>query len=131
MIQNIAGTSSYKANFCKEWRSTCASVKKGLRLEDEPVKPIKCKEATGDMRGYEELGNAVVMCAVGDWRSAYRALLRNPHDKKMQAQKDECEAFFLSEYFNTFTNLDGAGLLSLLIRQEEEPLRNFLKNRGL
>ena len=69
------------------------------------------------MNGYEKLGNAVVMQAVRDWRSATRTLKRNPGNYECKRLKEDCEQFFLSQYFNVFTNLDGRDLLDKLRKE--------------
>lgn len=66
------------------------------------------------MNGYEKLGNAVVMQAVKDWRYATRKLKRKPDNYEAKRLKKECEQFFMSQYFNMHTNLDGRALLDKL-----------------
>ena len=61
------------------------------------------------MEPYEALGNAVVLQAVKDWRSA-----RKRNDTRTI---HECEAFFLSGRFSLFTDLDGEALLQKLSRE--------------
>ncbi len=67
---------------------------------------------------YEDLGNAVVLQAVRDWRTAVRRLKRYPGSKYYQALRDETEEFFLSAWFGVFTNLDGFYLLEMLEKEE-------------
>lgn len=61
------------------------------------------------MEPYEALGNAVVLQAVKDWRTAMK--------KKDSRTIHECEAFLLSGSFNLFTDLDGEALLQKLRRE--------------
>lgn len=123
MIDNFTGASNYEREFAKRWREACAEVKKGLRIEEKPVPSKKLKEAEGYYEGYAALGNAVVITAVKDWRTAVRCLRRNPNHKTAQRALLECEAFFTDEYFNTFTNIDGRGMLENLIREESTTYR--------
>lgn len=66
---------------------------------------------------YEELGNAVVLQAVWDYRDARKKLSHGR--KNMAAEKiiKECEWFFKSQYFNIFSRLDGKALLSQLEKE--------------
>jgi len=66
---------------------------------------------------YETLANAVVLQAIKDWREATAKLFRGRKNINAQVLKDECERFFTSSYFNTFTELDGN---VLLIRLKQE-----------
>ena len=43
------------------------------------------------IKGYENLGNAIILQAVKDWKNGYR--------------RKECEDFFYSEWFKTLTNI--------------------------
>ena len=64
-----------------------------------------------------ELTNAIVKMAVKDWRKAARRLKRKPNNKQALALKQECEAFFLSDWFSFLTDADGKYILKRL--QEE------------
>ncbi len=66
---------------------------------------------------YEEVANAVVLQAVKDYRKARKKLRHHPENEKAKDMLKECEEFFLSKRFNSFTKLDGAVLLEKL---EEE-----------
>lgn len=68
-------------------------------------------------RAYEELGNAVVLQAVKDYRKAYKHLMRYPHSLKAKHEVGNIEAFFRNQRFNLFTGLDGEMILDRL--QEE------------
>lgn len=63
---------------------------------------------------YEALGNAVVLQAVKDWRDSVGKLNNGRRNVAAEAMRDECERFFKSPYFNTFTELDGNMLLAKL-----------------
>lgn len=69
------------------------------------------------MNWVERLGNEVVMQAVKDWRSATRTLKRNPGNYNAKCLKEDCEQFFLSQYFNIYTDLDGRALLDKLRKE--------------
>lgn len=66
---------------------------------------------------YEELGNAVVLQAVKDYRDAVKKLFRGKVNHAAEQMKAECERFFKSSHFNIFTNLDGNVLLSQLEKE--------------
>ena len=69
---------------------------------------------------YEALASAVVMQTVRDYRAAVKKLKRNRRNADARQMKEECERFFLSEHFNTFTEIDGRMLLSRLRREVSE-----------
>lgn len=66
---------------------------------------------------FENLANAIVLQAVKDWREAKRKLKRKPRNENAKLVVEDCEAFFLSEWFSTLTAVDGRMLLTKL--QEE------------
>lgn len=68
------------------------------------------------MDGYAKLGNAVVLTACKDYLRARRRLKRR-FSIDDQAIVDECTHFFKSQYFNTFTLLDGNQLLDYLDKE--------------
>lgn len=68
--------------------------------------------------GYEELASAIILQAVKDWRSAVRKLKKRPRYDPAKQMKEECEQFFLSEWFEQLTSVDGRYLLRKL-KQEE------------
>ena len=61
--------------------------------------------------GIERLRNAVVMQAVKDYIN----------DKN---QREECERFFLSQYFTLFSDLDGEAIVKALKERIEKNERN-------
>lgn len=67
---------------------------------------------------YENLANAVVLQAVKDWRSAVRTLKKRTRYDPARQMKEECESFFLSDWFGVLTSVDGRLLLRKL-REEE------------
>ena len=66
---------------------------------------------------YENLANAIILQAVKDWREAKGKLRRKPRNENAKLMVEDCEAFFLSDWFRTLTNVDGEVLLTKL--QEE------------
>ena len=71
----------------------------------------------------EALGNAVVLQAVSDFRSAYWRLLRHPRDRDAKMMVEDCEKFFNGSWFNGFSTLDGKALLERLKRDVKETYR--------
>ena len=67
---------------------------------------------------YENLANAVILQAVKDWRSAVRKLKKRPRYDPARQMKEECEQFFLSEWFGELTEVDGGYLLRKLRLEE-------------
>ena len=67
---------------------------------------------------YEELATAIILQAVEDWRKSVKALKKRPHCTEAMMMKDECEQFFLSEWFGVLTSVDGSMILRKL-KQEE------------
>ena len=66
------------------------------------------------MDPYQELANAVVMQAVKDWRSAVRALRKDPNDSEAAEMMEDCESFFCSSWFTALTDADGSYILQKL-----------------
>ena len=72
---------------------------------------------TSSIDPYQKLGNAVVLQAVKDYREAVKKLSCGKKNKAAEQMKAECEKFFKSDYFNTFTKLDGKVLLAQLEKE--------------
>ncbi|WP_167958534.1 hypothetical protein [Anaerosporobacter faecicola] len=73
--------------------------------------------ASNYLRPEEALGNAVVLQAVKDYRDAVKKLSHGRKNTAAEDTKKECERFFKSTHFNTFTSLDGNVLLSQLEKE--------------
>lgn len=71
------------------------------------------------MSNYRQLGSAIILQAVDDYRAARQAFMNCPKDYKAKAVMQECENFFLSDRFTVFTNLDGKALLENLRKEVE------------
>ena len=67
---------------------------------------------------YENLANAIVLQAVKDWRSAVRTLKKRPRYDPAKQMRDDCERFFLSDWFEELTSVDG-GIILRKLKQEE------------
>lgn len=67
---------------------------------------------------YISLSNAIVMQAVKDYRQAWRKLRKRPKNARARAAIEECERFFLSEWFETLTHVNGEIILRKL-REED------------
>lgn len=64
--------------------------------------------------GYENLANAIVLQAVKDWRKAVKTLKKRPRYQAAKQMRDECERFFLSDWFEELTSVDGSVILRKL-----------------
>ena len=70
------------------------------------------------MDPYQSLANAIVLQAVKDYREARHKLKKRPKNQDARDTIKECEEFFLSDWFRTLTDADGASILKRL--QEEQ-----------
>ena len=73
-----------------------------IARDDQHLKPEEC------------LANAIILQAVDDWREAMKRLWKNPNNKSAQSDRNECERFFLSEWFMVLTKVEGETVLSRL-----------------
>ena len=67
-----------------------------------------------DIKDYERLANAIIRQAVKDWKAAVRTLKRLPRSDKAKQVREDCESFFLSDWFTALTDVDGAVVLQKL-----------------
>lgn len=86
---------------------------------------LKMGKTKGECIGgepYKKLANAIILQAVKDWRTAYRACRRSYRDTVSRNHMYECESFFRSNWFKTLTNgnIDGKKLVQALKEQEDE-----------
>jgi len=63
---------------------------------------------------YESLANAIILQAVKDWRDSVKKLKKRPRFQPAMDMKEECEEFFLSDYYNILSSIDGEWLLNKL-----------------
>lgn len=68
----------------------------------------------GQVDGWNDLAEAIILKAVDDYRHTSKRLLAKPNDDRLKLQKAEIEKFFLSSWFQTLTDLDGKMLLQKL-----------------
>ena len=68
---------------------------------------------------YEDLANAIIVQATKDWRQAVRTLKKHPRYQPALQMREECERFFLGEWFQALTKVDGSMILRKL-KQEEK-----------
>lgn len=73
---------------------------------------------TNNIAAYENLANAIIIRAVKDYRYILRVLKHCPMDVWVLRQKRQIEGFFLSEWFEVLTDLDGRELLKLLRKEK-------------
>ena len=64
--------------------------------------------------GYRSLADAIIMQAVHDYRRSVQQLIRKPYSTKAHQDKQEVEAFFLGDWFQVLSDLDGQELLQRL-----------------
>lgn len=55
---------------------------------------------------YEELGNAIILQAVKDYRTAIRRLANGRKNKDAQVMKEDCLTFFHSEWYGMLTEVN-------------------------
>ena len=60
--------------------------------------------------GYESLAESIVLQAVKDYTRSYRAVLRDPENKKAAAMMKECEDFIESRWFRMLCDLEKTSL---------------------
>ena len=60
---------------------------------------------------YGRLANEIILQAVKDYRSYRKVLAREPDNALVKGHMEECEEFFLSDWFKVLTNVDGTFIL--------------------
>lgn len=60
---------------------------------------------------YQELANAIVTQAADDYKRACKQLRTSKKDSDALGTKRECERFFVSDWFDVLSGLDGRVLL--------------------
>ena len=65
---------------------------------------------------YQDLANAIIRQAIIDYKLATKVLKKNPRDEKSVIVKEECEAFFNSDYYKLLTSVDSKYLINNLER---------------
>ena len=69
---------------------------------------------------YENLANAIVMQAVKDYRMARHKLRKCPKNADAKVMLEDCERFFLSDWFETLTNVNGEIVLKKLQQEDDK-----------
>lgn len=63
---------------------------------------------------YERLANAIILQAVSDYRAALKKIRLHPRSRDAQAESDEIESFFRSQWYMQLTSVDGEYLIRRL-----------------
>lgn len=69
---------------------------------------------------YENLANAIVMQAVKDYRMARHKLRKRPKNADAKVMLEGCERFFLSDWFENLTNVNGEIVLRKLQQENDK-----------
>ena len=64
--------------------------------------------------GYRNLADAIIIQAVHDYRRSVQQLIRKPYSVIALHDKQEVEAFFLGDWFQVLSDIDGQELLQRL-----------------
>ena len=83
------------------------------------------------IEGYENLGNAVIIQAVHDYRKAYGKYLNGRKDKNTLDRIRELEEFFTGEWIQVLTSLDGTMILKTIRKEEEAVQEGKMKRRSI
>ncbi len=70
--------------------------------------------------GYTKLGNAIIIQAVKDYRSALKKLKKHPGNDTAKYTKNEVERFFRSELYSALTSVD----CEFLIKKLQQEVKN-------
>lgn len=74
---------------------------------------------------YENLANAIILSAVGDYKRALIRQRRHPESESARRDVEELEKFFFSEWYELLTNLDP----SYLIRKMKETINEKFRGK--
>lgn len=119
--KDTKSTKDYYKQFQIEWESACNGVKSAAKQ--------KGNKSGGYGKDISDcildLGNAVVMRAVEDYRLSAKILHTLPSRfarRRVAAQEmyDDCIEFFESDNFNIYTFADGKLVLSILEKEQRE-----------
>ena len=64
------------------------------------------------------LANAIIIQAADDYRTSLRRLKLNRMNREYLRVKEECERFFLSQWFEQLTNVDGKTIMMRIQKEE-------------
>lgn len=63
---------------------------------------------------YQQLANAVIVKAANDYWKALNKLKKRKNNTLARIMKEDCEEFFMSDYYKLLTKLDGEVLMERL-----------------
>lgn len=86
-------------------KNTCESEDQGMARET-PIPPEQM------------LANAIIIQAADDYRISLRRLKINRMNREYLRMKEDCESFFLSEWFEQLTNVDGKSIMMRIQKEE-------------
>ena len=66
---------------------------------------------------YERLANAIVLQAVSDYRTVLQKIRKNTKNKEAVGEALQIEKFFLSQWYQTLTSVDGEYLINRLRKE--------------
>lgn len=69
------------------------------------------------MDAYQNLANAIVALAAQDYRETLEILSKQPRNQKYIRTRAELEVFFLSDWFQLLTSLNGSVLMEDIQRE--------------
>ena len=69
------------------------------------------------MSPYQKLANAIVLLAAQDYRETLEILCQQPRNQKYIRTRAELEDFFLSDWFQLLTSLNGSVLMEDIQRE--------------
>ena len=64
------------------------------------------------------LANAIIIQAADDYRTSLRRLKLNRMNREYLRMKEECERFFLYQWFEQLTNIDGKTIMMRIQKEE-------------
>lgn len=64
------------------------------------------------------LANAIIIQAADDYRISLRRLKLNRMNREYLRMNEDCESFFLSEWFEQLTNVDGKSIMMRIQKEE-------------
>ena len=66
---------------------------------------------------YESLRNGIIIRTVKDYRKALKKLRRGRKNESALRMKEDCERFFLSDYYYELTDVDGQSMINRLKKE--------------
>ena len=75
------------------------------------------------------LASAIILQAVADYRKSLRGIKADPH-VSVADMKNDCERFFVSDWFSTLTKLNGTVLMKKLQEEYEDECNAYPKYKS-